>query len=59
MESMIEEIIGRFKPLTEEELYRIVQTLLHESYQQSNSRLGNFFFFFFFSNKYLINSKKK
>ena len=38
MESMIEEIISRFKPLTEEELYRIVQTLLYESYQQSNSR---------------------
>jgi len=38
MESMIEEIISKFKPLTEEELYRIIQTLLYESYQQSNSR---------------------
>ena len=43
METMVEELVGRFKPLTEEELYRIVQTLLFECFQQSNSRLGKNF----------------
>jgi len=39
LESMIEEMIAKFKPQTDEELFRIVQTLLGECYQQGILRI--------------------
>ena len=40
METLIDEIHGRCKPLTEEELFRVVQTLLLDCYQQAITRLS-------------------
>jgi len=40
METMIDEIHARCKPLTEEELFRVMQTLLLECYQQAVGRLS-------------------